>query len=206
VARPRLTPRGAGKGRRWLRAAIRAVLAGAGAYLLAALLLCAAGLRDDVRTADVAVVLGNQVFPDGTPSPRLAGRLDEGVALYRRGAARNLIVSGGVGREGWDEAAVMKRYLVARGVPAGRVVTDSLGVNTAATARNSAIIMRQRGWTSAIAVSQYFHVPRCRLALRRAGITPVYGAHARYAEWRDVYSITREVTGYAAYLAGVRDR
>jgi vancomycin permeability regulator SanA len=182
------------------------LLAGAGAYLLAALILCAAGLRDDrERTADVAVVLGNQVFPDGTPSPRLAARLDQGLALYRRGTVHDLIVSGGVGREGWDEAAVMKRYLVARGIPADRVVADSLGVNTAATARNTAAIMRRHGWTRAVAVSQYHHVPRCRLAFRRAGISTVYGAHARYAEWRDVYSVTREVAGYAAYLAGLRE-
>ena len=49
-------------------------------------------------------------------------------------------------------------------------------------------------------VSQYFHVPRMRLALERAGVTPVYSAHAQYFELRDVYSIAREVVGYGVYL------
>lgn len=192
------------RGRRVTRILRRVVLAGMAAFALAALLIVVAGLRDDARRADVAVVLGTTANPDGTPSPRLAARLDAAAGLYRRGLVRNVIVSGGVGHEGVDESAVMKRYLAARGIPADRIVADSLGLTTAATAKNSAVIMRRRGWKSAVAVSQYFHVPRCRLALRRAGIAPVYGAHARFFEVRDVYSIAREVVGYPAYFFGAR--
>lgn len=182
----------------------RVLLAGIAGFALAAALIVASGLRDDARPADVAVVLGTTAFPDGTPSPRLAARLDAAVALYRRRVVRHVIVSGGVGREGVDESAVMKRYLVKKGVPAARIVADSLGLTTGATARNAAVIMRREGWTGAVAVSQYFHVPRCRLALRRAGISPVYTAHARYWEWHDLYSIAREVVGYPAYFLGLR--
>jgi len=183
----------------------RVAAAGAVAIAVAAAALVASGLRDDDHPADVAVVLGTTVGPDGTPSPRLAARLDAALALYRRGRVRSVIVSGGVGGEGFDEAAVMRRYLAARGVPAARIVADSLGVTTAATARNAAAIMRRNGWASAVAVSQYFHVPRCRLAFRRAGIDPVYSAHARYFEIPDLYSIPRELAGYPAYMAGLRD-
>jgi len=189
---------------RAIRIVRRTVLAGAGVFALAAALLVASGMRDDDHPADVAVVLGNTVNRDGTPHPRLAARLDAAAGLYRRGLVRHVIVSGGVGREGFDEAAVMRAYLARRGIPTGRIVADSLGVNTAATARNAAAIMRRNHWSSATVVSQAFHVPRCRLALRRAGIAPVYSAHARYAEWRDGYSTAREVIGYAAYLAGAR--
>lgn len=191
--------------KRWMRIAVRLVLAGVAAYVLAALLIVVSGMRDDARPADVAVVLGNQVMPDGTPHPRLAARLDAARVLYDRGTVKHVIVSGGVGVEGFDESAVMKRYLVARGVPAERIVTDSLGINTAETARNAAVIMRRNRWSGAVVVSQYFHIPRCRLAMRRVGIAPVYSAHARYFESRDVYSTAREVVGYPAYLLGVRD-
>jgi uncharacterized SAM-binding protein YcdF (DUF218 family) len=192
------------RSRRIRRIARRVLLAGIAAFALAAGLIVLSGLRDDVRAADVAVVLGTTANPDGTPSPRLAARLDAAAGLYRRGIVRNVIVSGGVGKEGVDESAVMKRYLAARGIPADRIVADSLGLTTAATARNAAAIMRGNGWSSAVVVSQYFHVPRCRLALRRAGIAPVYSAHARYFEMRDLYSIAREVVGYPAYFAGAR--
>ena len=37
--------------------------------------------------ADAVVVLGASVFADGTPSGILQDRLDDGIALYRAGAA-----------------------------------------------------------------------------------------------------------------------
>ncbi|HST58521.1 MAG TPA: YdcF family protein [Longimicrobium sp.] len=186
------------------RIVVRMALAGTGLFVAAAGLIAVSGLRDDIRPADAAVVLGNEVRTDGTPHPRLAARLDAALALYDRGVVKNVIVSGGIGASGFDEAAVMKSYLARRGIPADRIVADSLGVTTAATATNTAAILRQQKWSSVVVVSQYFHIPRCRLAMRRAGITPVYSAHARYWELRDVYSTAREVVGYPAYLLGAR--
>jgi vancomycin permeability regulator SanA len=186
------------------RLAVRAVLAGTALFVVAAGLIAVSGLRDDIRPADVAVVLGNEVRADGTPHPRLAARLDAALALYEGGVVKNVIVSGGIGLSGFDEAAVMKSYLAGRGIPADRIVADSLGVTTAATATNTATILREKRWSSVVVVSQYFHVPRCRLAMRRVGIAPVYSAHARYFELRDLYSTAREVVGYPAYLLGAR--
>ena len=170
------------------------------AFTLAAALIVADGLTDDIHAADVAIVPGNTVEKDGRPSARLGARLDQTVALYRRGLFPEVIVSGGVGVEGFDEAEVMKRYLVENGVPEGSVHVDGGGTTTHLTARNASRMMRENGWRSALVVSQYFHVPRMRLALKRSGVAPVFSAHARYFERRDVYSIAREVVGYAAYL------
>lgn len=170
------------------------------AFTLAAALIAADGLTDDIRAADVAIVPGNTVGKDGRPSARLGARLDQTVALYRRGMFPEVIVSGGVGSEGFDEAEVMKQYLVENGVPEGSVHVDSGGATTHLTARNASRMMRENGWRSAMVVSQYFHVPRMRLALKRSGVTPVFSAHAQYFELRDVYSIAREVVGYGAYL------
>lgn len=175
------------------------------AFAFASLLLITVGMRDDIHEADVAVVLGNTVLPDGTPSNRLAARLDMAVELYRRGLFKNVVVSGGAGREGFDEAEVMKDYLVNHGVPRASIVVDSLGLTTAATAKNTAALAKLHGWTRVLVVSQYFHIPRCRLAFAQAGLAPVFSARARYFELRDVYSIFREVVGYAVYLGGVRN-
>ena len=170
------------------------------AFTLAATLIVADGLTDDIHAADVAIVPGNTVEQDGRPSARLSARLDQTLALYRQGLFREVIVSGGMGREGFDEAEVMKRYLVENGVPEGSIHVDSGGATTHLTARNASRMMRENGWQSALVVSQYFHVPRMRLAMKRSGVTPVFSAHARYFERRDVYSIAREVVGYGAYL------
>ena len=170
------------------------------AFILAATLIVADGLTDDIHAADVAIVPGNTVEKDGHPSERLRARLDQAVALYRQGLFQDVIVSGGVGSEGFDEAEVMKRYLVERGVPEGRIHVDSGGATTYLTAKNATRIMRENGWQSAMVVSQYFHIPRMRLALKRSGITQVFSSHAKYFELRDIYSIAREVFGYGAYL------
>jgi vancomycin permeability regulator SanA len=171
------------------------------AFLSGAALIVADGLRDDIRPADVAVVLGNTVESDGRPSARLRARLDKAVELYRGGLFGHVIVSGGVGAEGFNEAEVMKSYLVSRGVPEGSIVADGEGLTTSRTARNAARLMKERGWRSALVISQYFHISRTRLAVESYGVSPVYSAHAEYFELRDVYSIAREVIGYGAYLA-----
>jgi uncharacterized SAM-binding protein YcdF (DUF218 family) len=48
-------------------------------------------------------------------------------------------------------------------------------------------------------VTQYFHVPRTRLALRRQGVADIRSAHAAYFELRDLYAIAREVAALPAY-------
>jgi vancomycin permeability regulator SanA len=157
------------------------------AFAVAATLIVADGLIDDVHPADVAIVPGNTVQKDGRPSARLRARLDQTVALYRQGLFHDVIVSGGVGIEGFDEAEVMKRYLIENGVPEVTIHVDSGGATTSLTARNASRMMRENRWQSAMVVTQYFHVSRMRLALQRAGIAQVSSAHARYFELRDVY-------------------
>lgn len=164
------------------------------------------GFHDELATADVAVVLGSQVRADGAPAPRLKARLDKTIALYQQGLFPAIIVSGGIGAAGYDEAAVMKEYLVAQGIPAGQIITDNAGSNTALTAQNAARLMGERGMQSALLISQYFHISRSRLALSRCGIHPIYAAHAPYIGLRDLYSIPREVVGLYVYWLGLAGR
>jgi vancomycin permeability regulator SanA len=157
------------------------------------------GLRDEVSPADLGVVLGNTVYPDGTPSARLAARLDRAIELHRQGVFHLVLVSGATGAEGKDEALAMRDYLLQHGVPSADVLVDSNGGTTFATASNAHALMEERGLHSALVISQYFHVPRARLALRRAGVEKVYSAHARYFELRDLYSAPRELVGFVWY-------
>lgn len=170
-------------------------------FLLATAALVLAGLNDKLAPADVIVVPGNTIAPDGTPSPRLQARLDAALAQFRAGRAPRILVSGATGKEGFDEAAAMARYLQTRGVPAGAIIEDNQGWTTDATARNAATLMRQHGWHTAMVATQYFHVPRFRLALARAGIAVSGNVHAPYFELRDLYSVPRETVGYAVYYA-----
>jgi vancomycin permeability regulator SanA len=154
----------------------------------------------DIANADVALVLGSKVEMDGTPSVRLRARLDRTLELFREGRFPSVIVSGGTGKEGFDEAAVMRDYLISNGVPADRIIPDSHGDTAFASAANAARIARERNFRSVFVVSQYFHIPRARLALQQCRVSEVHSAHAHFSESRDIYSSVRETVGYASYL------
>jgi vancomycin permeability regulator SanA len=168
--------------------------------LIAVGLLILDGLRDDIRKADVALVLGSKVEPDGQPSARLKARLDRASGLFRQHLVDIIIVSGATGKEGFNEAKVMAFYLTKNGVPAKSIIIDSQGITTEASAVNTADILQKRGLKSVIVVSQYFHISRSKLALRKAGVENVYSVHAHIFELRDLYSIPRELVGYVSYF------
>jgi vancomycin permeability regulator SanA len=175
----------------------------AGIFCLAfscALAISIDGLTDDPQSADVGIVLGSQVLPNGRPSLRLQARLDKTIELYNAGRYEHVIVSGGIGKEGFSEAAVMADYLVDHGaLPRNAILRDENGNTTRDTASNSQVLMAANGYESAIVITQFFHVSRSKFALRRAGIETVHGAHPAYFEWRDIYSIARETLALPTY-------
>ncbi len=154
------------------------------------------GLTSKYEPVEFAVVLGNKVELNGKPSPRLAARLDKSVELYEQGFCKQIIVSGGEGVEGYDEAVIMAEYLYRNGVPNSAVIKDSDGYNSHKTSVNAKALS---GDSSIIAVSQYFHLPRCKLSLRNAGFTRTYGTYPHYFEPRDIYSLFREIPGILKY-------
>ncbi|HVE59310.1 MAG TPA: YdcF family protein [Pyrinomonadaceae bacterium] len=173
-------------------------------FFVHTLYIVADGLNDEIAVADAAVVLGNTVERNGQPSERLKARLEKAVELYEHKLVGKIIVSGGFGAEGFEEADVMRDYLVSRNIPEGDIILDKDGYNTYKTAVNTKQIMERRNMRSVIIVSQYFHITRSRLAFQKAGIENIYAAHANYFELRDAYSILREFTGFYSYLIGAK--
>ncbi len=188
---------------RWAALAVAGAL---GLFVLAMGVLTLFGLPDHLGEAEVGLVLGNKVEADGKASALLQARLDKALALRRLGYFDWVIVSGGIDPAGHDEAAVMRDYLLAHGVPDDRIIADNQGINTYESARHTVRIMREQKWDGVCAVTQYYHVPRARLALRHFGANEVSSGSARDFEWRDVYHVAREVVGYAWYMCRHYDR
>lgn len=117
--------------------------------------------------AQVALVLGAQVKPDGTPSAMLADRIDAAADLHRAGRVEKLLLSGDHGRVGYDEVGTMRGALLRRGVPAEDLFTDHAGFDTWDSAQRA---RRVFGARSAIVVTQRFHLSRALFAARRAGL------------------------------------
>lgn len=165
-----------------------------------AILIVSDGLIDNINKSELIVILGNKVELNGVPSLRLKSRLDKGYDLYMKRFAPLILVSGGIGKEGYDEAEVMKNYLINLGIPKEVIITDSKGIDSFNTALNTKQILTERSLNSVLVVSNYYHISRTKLAFKKSGIEKVYGAHANYFEIRDLYSIPREVIGYYYYL------
>ncbi len=156
------------------------------------------GLTDEMEPAEVAVILGNKVNEDGSLSPRLIGRVETGLQLYEDGLVEKLMVSGGYGKEKQYEGTKMAEYLMRRGVPEKALIIDDAGNNTMQTAVNYAKLELDMG--SVIVVSQFHHISRTKLAFKKVGLGKVRGVHADFYEWRDFYSVFREIPAYYAYL------
>lgn len=169
-------------------------------FVVHTLIITIDGLRDELEVSDVAVVLGNKVELNGKPSKRLQGRLDKAVELYENNYFEYVIVSGGVGKEGFDEAAVMREYLIEKGIHEDKILLDSNGYNSYMTAKNTKEIMENMDFDSAMIITQFYHISRTKLAFNKVGIENIYSAHSYYIELRDVYSVVREFFAYYKYL------
>jgi uncharacterized SAM-binding protein YcdF (DUF218 family) len=174
-----------------------------GFWLLGACIIGFTGLTTHPQPADLVLVLGNTVDRDSRPLPRLEARLEAALTLYRGGGYRFIMVSGGMDPvDGRNEALGMRDWLVVRGVPIASVIMDSKGKNTRQSALHAQAWLSANGLHSVVVVSQYFHLPRARLALKQAGALDGGGYYPRRWFLRDVYSTLREVPGYLAYWMG----
>ena len=154
------------------------------------------GLTDDKKNADIAVILGNKVNEDGTLSERLLKRMECGLELYKSGRVKKLIVSGGLGKEGFYEGTKMQNYLIKNGVPDTAIIIDNYGNNTIATVNNTLKLQDSLNFKSLIIVSQYFHLTRTKMLFRKRHFENITSVSPNYFEFRDIYSLLREFVAY----------
>lgn len=138
------------------------------------------GVRYDepqrVPPQQAALVFGAGLKLDGTPSALLSDRIHAAVLLYLDGKVHQLLMSGDGGTPGHDEPAAMARQAEAEGVPASAILQDPGGVHTYASCQRAHDLF---GVTSAVAVSQSYHLPRAIYTCSRVGIHTVGFSLAR---------------------------
>ena len=121
-------------------------------------------------TAAVVIIFGAGVRPDGTPTPTLARRVAAAVRFGERLSPAPLYLpTGGVGRHGPSEASVMASLLRGAGVPGHRIRPEETARDTLASVRLCAAMLRGHDGPVFAATSAY-HLPRCLVLLRLAGV------------------------------------
>ena len=152
----------------------------------------------DAPHAQVALLLGAKVEPDGTPSAMLRDRIAVAARLYRDGKVEKVLASGDHGTRAYDEVNAMKRALIAAGVPARDVFTDHAGFDTWDSVVRARKVFEVR---SALVVTQGFHLPRAVWLARRAGLDAHgvsadlsgYGRQERLSQIREVLARVKAV-------------
>lgn len=149
----------------------------------------------------IGVVFGNTVNKDGTISNRLKARLDTAIRLHGKGVIQKIFVSGGLGKEGFYEGDKMAEYLILHKIPKSDIVIDNGGNTTKDTIYNSLEYSSKNNISKIVAVSQYFHLARIKFFYHKYGDMEFSTAAPLYFEFRDLYSIPREIVAiYGIFL------
>jgi uncharacterized SAM-binding protein YcdF (DUF218 family) len=127
------------------------------------------GLENDQGNADVIIVLGAAVWPNG-PSPALRARVWRGSTLFHEGRAPYLILTGGLGLYPPAEAEAMAVLAQSWDVDQRWIRIENRSSNTRENMFYAAEIMKENGWTSALIVTDYFHMKRAVLLAEDYGI------------------------------------
>jgi SanA protein len=129
--------------------------------------------------AEVAIVPGALVEPDGDMSAMLADRVEQASRLWHAGKVEKIFVSGDHGSWIYDEPDTMRKALVRDGVAPEDVFEDHAGFDTWATMVRARSIF---GVDDAVVVTQGFHMPRALFLADEAGIDAT-GLTADLHEW-----------------------
>ncbi|MEX2108157.1 MAG: ElyC/SanA/YdcF family protein [Solirubrobacterales bacterium] len=152
----------------------------------------------DVPHAQVAIVPGALVRPDGAMSTMLADRVRQATALWRAGKVERILVSGDHHTWEYDEPDTMRKALVRAGVPPRVIFEDHAGFDTWATMLRARTIF---GVRDAIVVTQGFHMARALYLAEAAGLDATgftadlhpYGTQGTKSDVREVLSRVKAV-------------
>lgn len=142
---------------------------------------------------DVLIVLGTPAKADGSPSPELRERIDEGVREYRAGVAPHLIMTGGAAHNHFVEGQVMADYAAGEGVPRDAIVVEAQAKDTIQNIWFSRALMQTQNWHSAEVISSPYHLPRTALILQHYTGSLAFDWHTHPAHWPPEYGVQQKV-------------
>lgn len=117
----------------------------------------------------VIIIFGAAVRPDGQPSGALRGRIEAALETGRGLVDPLYMPTGGQGRFGRPEADVMADVLIDNGVAPEAIERERTATNTMRSALACAQLLGGSRAPTYVATSAY-HMPRCLLLLRLAGV------------------------------------
>lgn len=144
--------------------------------------------------AQVAIVPGSRVLPNGELGAVVEQRVEAAIGLYDAGVVDKLLLSGDNRTHDYNEPDAMRDAVLAAGVPSADVFTDYAGYDTWHTMARASEVFEVR---SAIVVTQDFHAARAVDLGRAAGIDVHALAVGDASGWAERREVLARVTGLA---------
>ncbi|WP_106280808.1 YdcF family protein [Geodermatophilus tzadiensis] len=195
---------------RWAGALVNRVF---GAVVLAVLLLVASTAaaiwwtaRQDARpSSDAIVVLGSAQY-NGVPSSIFAARLEHALSLWEDGVAPVVVTVGGkAAGDQFTEADAGRAYLEEAGIPGDSLLAVPEGVDTLESMRAVGAAYAERGWSTAVLVTDPWHAMRAERMAEDAGMevtsSPTRQGPAVQTRTTQFRYILRETAAYLLYRA-----
>jgi uncharacterized SAM-binding protein YcdF (DUF218 family) len=161
--------------------------------------------QDSQPTSDAIVVLGSAQY-NGVPSSIFEARLEHAIVLYEDGVAPVIVTVGGkaTGDE-FTEAEAGRDYLANAGIPDDALLAVPEGVDTLESMRVVSTAFDERGWNSAVLVTDPWHSMRAERMAQDAGIeaesSPTRQGPAVETRATQFRYILRETAAYLLYRA-----
>ena len=162
--------------------------------------------RQDSRPhSDAIVVLGSAQY-NGVPSSIFEARLEHAIKLYDAGVAPVVVTVGGKkSGDQFTEAEAGRDYLASAGIPSDALLAVRGGVDTLESMRLVAAAFRERGWSSAVLVTDPWHAMRAERMADDSGIeassSPTRQGPAVQTRTTQFKYILRETAAYLLYRA-----
>ncbi|UQS84585.1 YdcF family protein [Apilactobacillus apisilvae] len=116
---------------------------------------------DDNSSKHFIVILGAALTAEGKMKLKLKKRLRAGLKLAKRMPNTTILVSGGkLPREPDFEASAMKSWLIAHGIKAKRIITETHSRDTVQNTINSTDILHDKGAKTVTVISNASHMKR----------------------------------------------
>lgn len=162
---------------------------------------------DPLEPLDAIVVLGAPLGPRGALTAILEERVAAAATLWRAGAGRLVVATGGITHGApRAEAEALAEGLVCAGVPAETVLVEARSRTTDENARFTAALLGRSAARRVWLVTQPFHGRRAAWLFRRAGLEPRVWHLADSVEYRERARAVRWlVREYAAWAKLVVD-
>ncbi|CCH87222.1 conserved exported protein of unknown function [Modestobacter italicus] len=185
---------------RVIGAAVAAVLLMTGATALA---IWWTARQDSRPGSDAIVVLGSAQY-NGVPSSIFEARLEHALELYEEGVAPVIVTVGGKATgDQFSEAEAGREYLADAGVPDDALLAVQEGADTLESMRAVGTQFDDRGWDTAVLVTDPWHAMRAERMAEDAGMdarsSPTRQGPAVQTRTTQFRYILRETAAYLLY-------